>query len=77
VGNVIGSNLFNTLAILGTVAVVKPVPVNPAFRGDLWWMLTFTVLLAPILFFGRKITRADGLALLALFAFYIATLLNN
>ena len=77
VGNVIGSNLFNTLGILGAVAFVRPLPVSAAFRGDVWWMLAFTALLAPILYFGRKISRMDGLALLVLFGLYMGVLLNN
>jgi cation:H+ antiporter len=77
VGNVIGSNLFNTLGILGTTAMVKPIPVAAAFHGDVIWMLVFTVLLAPVLFFGRKVTRMDGLVLLALLVVYLGFLLNN
>ena len=81
VGNVIGSNLFNLLGILGAASLVKPLAVNPDFftrwHGDVWWMLGFTVLLAPVLFFGRRVSRVDGVILLILFSVYMALLLTR
>ena len=72
VGNVIGSNLFNLLAVLGVCAVARPLAVNPEYlSGDVWWMLAFTVLLAPVFFFGRKVTRIDGALLLGVFVVYM------
>jgi cation:H+ antiporter len=77
VGNVIGSNLFNTLGILGAAALARPLTIIDDFKSDIWWMLAFTVLLAPVLFFGRKVTRIDGIVLLTLFLVYMATLLRG
>jgi cation:H+ antiporter len=77
VGNVIGSNIFNVLAILGTVALVSPVPVAQRIVSwDVWWMLGFSVLaLFPVIHRGRRLTRFDGLVALGAYALYIATLL--
>lgn len=77
VGNVIGSNIFNVFAILGTVAVIRPVPVAPRIAGwDMWWMLGFSVLaLFPVIHRGRRISRFDGVVALLAYGVYIATLL--
>ena len=47
------------------------------FQTDVWWMLGFTVLLAPVLFFGRRVTRVDGMVLLGLFVIYLVTLIRG
>jgi cation:H+ antiporter len=79
VGNVIGSNLFNLLGILGTVAIVRPLPVGAAFfHSDVWWMIAFTVLLAPVLYWGRKrVSRIDGVILLTVFIAYMTLLVRS
>jgi cation:H+ antiporter len=76
IGNVIGSNLFNILIILGLSALVAPLPVAPALiAGDCWWMLGVTVLLFPILLQGRRISRWEGVVLLAAYGLYLGLLL--
>jgi cation:H+ antiporter len=76
-GNIIGSNIFNILGILGVGALLKPIEVSPAFLGaDVWWMLGLTVVFAPILFWGRWARRLDGAVLLALLGTYLARLLS-
>jgi cation:H+ antiporter len=79
VGNIIGSNMFNLLAILGSVAVIRPLTVGAAFfRWDVWWMIAFTVLLAPILYWGRRrVSRIDGVVLLTAFVAYMALLARS
>ena len=58
IGNVIGSNLFNILAVLGLSAMASPLPVQPALMAsDSWWMLGVTLLLFPILFTGLRVRR--------------------
>lgn len=76
VGNVLGSNMFNLLAILGVTSSVRPVLVNPAFfASDVWWMLAFTVLLVPLIYFGRqRVSRIDGIILLGLCIVYTGLL---
>jgi cation:H+ antiporter len=77
VGNVVGSNIFNVLAILGTVAVVSPVDVAPRIATwDMWWMIGFSVLaLYPVLHQNRRLSRIDGVVALVAYGLYIVTLL--
>jgi cation:H+ antiporter len=71
-GNVIGSNLFNLLGIIGVAVLVGPIPVDQTFlTKDLWVMLGATLLLVPFVFLGRDITRAWGAGLSALYAAYL------
>lgn len=75
-GNVIGSNMFNLLAIMGVASVVGPIPVAPGMmQFDLWVMLGASLLLIPFVFLGRNITRIWGIALTALYIAYVAVLL--
>jgi cation:H+ antiporter len=75
-GNVIGSNIFNLLAILGVTAVVFPVPVNArALALDNWVMLAFTIVLFPMMILGRRITRANAILLAAGFVTYMGLLI--
>ena len=75
-GNVIGSNMFNLLAIIGIAALVGPIPVADEFlRFDLWVMLAASFLLIPFVFFGRNITRIWGVALTLLYMAYLLVVL--
>jgi cation:H+ antiporter len=77
IGNVIGSNLFNILGILGFSALVAPLPVPPAIlANDYWWMLGITLLLFPLLFSGLRVNRWEGGVLLAAYGIYLAMLLT-
>lgn len=74
VGNVVGSNLFNILLVLGATTIVAPVPV-PAGRGiwDLAIMLGLTALLWPLaVTHSRRLVRIEGAFLLACYAGYLA-----
>jgi cation:H+ antiporter len=73
VGNVIGSNLFNLLGVLGITALVAPTPlsVSPnALDFDLPVMLGVTLLCLPVFYSGYRVTRAEGLLFLALYLAY-------
>ncbi|MCR8549452.1 calcium/sodium antiporter [Salipiger sp. P9] len=75
-GNVIGSNLFNLLAIIGVAALIKPMPVDPEFlHFDLWVMLGATLLLLPFVFWGRDLGRVWGAVLSLLYLGYVAAVL--
>ena len=76
-GNVIGSNMFNLLAIIGIATFIGPIPVGPEFlRFDLWVMLAASLVLIPFVFFKLDITRVWGVVLSALYLVYLAVLLN-
>ncbi|SMY08983.1 calcium/sodium antiporter [Flavimaricola marinus] len=72
IGNVIGSNIFNVLGILGTTALITPIPVAARFLGiDLPVMLGVSVLLAVLLLLWARIGRGMGVAMLIGYAGYI------
>lgn len=72
VGNILGSNIFNILFVMGSTAVLRPfgLPHNALMR-DIPVMLGFAVILVPICFFKREISRGHGLALLVAYCGYI------
>ncbi|CAN5728647.1 calcium/sodium antiporter [soil metagenome] len=74
-GNVIGSNLFNILGILGITSLFGPLAVAPSFlERDVWVLLAAGLLLVPVVFFGWRITRAAGAGFLILYGGYTYTL---
>ncbi|SFA98620.1 cation:H+ antiporter [Poseidonocella pacifica] len=75
-GNVIGSNMFNLLAIMGVATMVGPIPVDPEFLSfDLWVMLAASLLLVPFVFFGKDIGRLVGIVFIALYGIYLSVLI--
>jgi len=75
-GNVIGSNMFNLLAIIGIAGLVGPIDVDPAFlQFDLWVMLGASLLLIPFVYLGQNITRLWGIVLSVLYAVYLIVVL--
>jgi cation:H+ antiporter len=78
IGNVIGSNLFNILGILGINGLIAPLPIAPEIvASDNWWMLGVTVLLFPLMYTGRRINRLEGCILLWVYLVYMALLLRR
>jgi len=76
-GNVIGSNMFNLLAIIGITALVGPIPVDPEFlRFDLWVMLGASLLIIPFVFFKQDIGRIWGVVLTGLYLAYVTLVLT-
>lgn len=71
-GNIIGSNLFNILGILGVTAVVVPIPVPPnVLVYDLWILLASMVLLTVFGMTDWKISRREGVVFLACYVGYL------
>jgi len=71
VGNVVGSNLFNLLAILGLSAVVRPLQTTDVQHLDLLVMNALTWVLLPLMWSGHRIHRGEGLLLLGLYGAYL------
>ncbi len=72
-GNVIGANIYNLLAIMGLVSAVAPLRVPPQILlFDLWFMLAVTVALALSVLLARGVPRPVALLFLAAFAGYTA-----
>lgn len=77
-GNVIGSNIFNVLAILGATGLVKPLVVDPvATQSDQFVAVGFTLLLLPFLAIFKQIGRVAGLILLSLYLGYFYLLFQG
>jgi len=78
IGNVIGSNLFNILVIMGLSAAVAPLTVNAAIlASDNWWMLGATLLIFPMMVSGFRIGRIEGAVLLGCYVVYLIGLLTT
>lgn len=78
VGNVVGSNIFNLLGVLGLTAVVSPtgIPVSPAaVNFDIPVMIATAVACLPIFFTGHSIQRWEGAVFLGYYVAYTAYLL--
>jgi cation:H+ antiporter len=76
IGNIIGSNIMNVLAIIGMTSLVLPIPVSDEFlRSDFIWMLGITIALFPILRTHLKISRWEGGILILVYVAYIITIL--
>ena len=80
IGNLLGSNLFNILAVLGITALIHPLTVadNALLDFDIYVMIGVAALLIPLVFLPKKmeIYWRDGLILLVVYIAFIATTLN-
>jgi cation:H+ antiporter len=65
VGNVLGSNIFNSLPVAGLAGLLDTVPLDPAFRPSLALMIVACLLAALFLRSGRVLSRAEGALLLS------------
>jgi cation:H+ antiporter len=76
IGNILGSNLMNILAIIGITSMISPIPVADIFlKQDFIWMLGLTLLLFPILRSKLQISRWEGLVLVLVYLLYIYVIL--
>lgn len=73
-GNIVGSNIFNILGILGVTAVVRPVPVPPgAAFTDLYVMIGVSVLLVALMYAFGRLGRVAGTGFLAFYLMFVAS----
>lgn len=72
VGNLIGSNIFNILAVLGITSMIKPITVTGKVIGeDIYWVIVAAVILLPLMLIKNKITRVGGVILFSFYVLYI------
>ena len=75
VGNLIGSNIFNLLAVLGITSLITPITVKDLslLDNDIFWMLGVSFLVLPLVFFpkGLRLEWRDGLILLSVYVAFI------
>lgn len=75
IGNIVGSNIFNILFVVGTSALVTPIPFASAFRTDSLIAIVSSVLLLVCCLHRSRLSRKSGLTLLASYATYFAMVL--
>jgi len=78
IGNAIGSNIFNTLFVIATVAVVTPIPVDRSlFQLHIPFMVGFTIVMIPMMRTKSMINRVEGLILFLAYAVFIFFIFTN
>lgn len=80
VGNLIGSNIFNIMAVIGITSMVKPIELkgneaDQLLGYDMYWVMGVALLMVPLLFLGAKIGRVKGVILLSTYFLYISILI--
>ncbi len=77
-GNLIGSNIFNILSILGITSLIRSIPVNDIIiHTDIIWMLGITFLILPMMLYKRRIGRLEGATLLVIYLLYIYQVITS
>ena len=80
IGNLIGSNIFNLLVVIGITSSISPMYgiENSTIYNDMLWVILFSVIILPLALVGRKsvLTRKKGIMLLALYLIFIIPLLS-
>lgn len=77
VGNIVGSNLFNILFVLGSSAVITPIAYRPEFIFDSIVAVLVMVVLWLLVFRKQKLSRTGGILMLAMYGVYFANLLRQ
>jgi cation:H+ antiporter len=78
IGNIVGSNLFNILLIIGISGLIRPLNYNPAFNTDIYMLLGGTIFLFLAMFIGKKhrLDRWQSLVLLCVYLAYTGYLVS-
>ena len=71
-GNVIGSNIFNLMLILGISAAIHPVTVNTASMWDLLILIAVTGMTWVFALTGKRLNRAEGISMILAYAAVVA-----
>lgn len=75
IGNIIGSNIFNILSVLGLTAIIHPVKLmdNKLISFDIYWMLGFAFILLPLVLMPKKgfLDRKAGIVLLSSYILFV------
>jgi len=73
IGNVVGSNIFNLLSILGITALITPIPAEARFAAiDMWWVMGASLAVVVLSVVLKGIPRLAGIGLLATYGLFIA-----
>ena len=80
IGNLIGSNIFNLLVVIGITSTI--IPINniekSVINSDMLWVILFSIIILPLAYLGKKniLTRKKGIMLLVLYLIFIIPLLS-
>ncbi len=77
IGSVVGSNLFNILAVLGITAAIHPISADGLEPADFGVMLLLALLMLPFAYTGMRVSRREGVILLLIYIGYTAYLVNE
>ena len=75
IGNIVGSNIFNILFVLGVAGVILPIPFNSEFLFDGVFAILAAVLLLVFTYKNKKLGRIAGIIFIAIYAIYLGLLL--
>ena len=77
IGNIIGSNIFNILLIIGVSAIIKPITYNVTYNFDLLILLLSTIILAifPFIPPKEKMSRLNGIIYFLMYVIYLVVLI--
>ena len=80
-GNVLGSNIFNMLLILGASSIISPISVESSLIVDFLFLIAITILLYVLTFFNKKnekkLSRVEGMFFVALYAGYMMYIISR
>ena len=81
IGTLIGSNIFNIMAVIGLTSIVSPIDLSRAgvsqfLHFDMYWVVGIAIALLPMLYFGAKFGRLKGALLLASYLVYISIIVS-
>ena len=73
IGNIVGSNIFNILWVLGISSLIKPIEYSSMLDIDIGLVIISSIILIPLIIFGKKnyLTREGGIILISLYIAYI------
>jgi cation:H+ antiporter len=74
IGNIVGSNIFNILAILGVAGLIKPFSGTGITAMDFYFMLGTSIVLLPLMRWGLRLNRIEGGLLVLAYGCYLALL---
>lgn len=76
-GNIVGSNIFNLLMVIGVSALLRPIATHKdMLHRDLWWNIAVSAVLLVLLFDGR-LSRIEGMILLISMASYLFVVIRS
>ena len=77
-GNLLGSNIFNIGAVLGTTSIISPLVIDAKIMNiDILWMLGIAVILFPLMVFKKKLSLLSGIILFSLYCIFIFSQIPN